>query len=296
MKFAILNNERIEAKPNLIAECICCGEKVRSYCGKIIIHHWKHINLSKCDNWHESETEWHREWKNKFKKENQEVIMYDSKNREKHIADIHLKNINVTIEFQHSPIEINEIKARESFYSKLIWIVDLIPYKESVDFDSDINKAFDKFINVFIDKNYQLHKKIEENKLDLIKYEKEFDEILEYYYETKKKYFPYYIKHNSESSSAIRLLNRLSKEKIENPNVKGYSTSDENMNNLRRISQLYKKDIYLLMIWKNKHKRWYNSEQPIFFDLGDNSLYRCIVNIKSSNALIVKKYCKEKNI
>ncbi|MCD8445638.1 hypothetical protein G1L01_11430 [Tenacibaculum finnmarkense] len=296
MKFAILNNKRIEAKPNLVAECICCGKKVRSYCGKIIIHHWKHIKLSECDKWHESETQWHREWKNKFKKENQEFIMFNSENGEKHIADIHLKNINLTIEFQHSPIEINEIKSRELFYEKLIWIIDLTHHEKNISFNSNIFKAFDKFTDKIISKDFQLHKKIEgkELQLEIIKSEKEFDKIHEYYSEIKNKYFPAYFKYNNKSSSAKIVLKDLIAEKNENPNIKGYSYSDENMTKLKEISELDKTDVHLLMIWKNKHKRWYEAEQPIFFDLGDDYLYRNIENIKSSNGIIVKKYSKEK--
>lgn len=296
MKFAFLNNERIEAKPNLIAECICCSKKVRSYCGEIIIHHWKHIQLSDCDNWHESETEWHREWKNNFKKRDQEVIMYNSVNGEKHIADIHLKKINLTIEFQHSPIEIDEIKSRELFYEKLIWIIDLTHINQNISFNSNITKAFGKFTDSIINKDYQQHKKIndEELQLAITKSEKEFDEILEYYSDIKNKYFPAYYEYNYKSEAAKRVLNTLFAEKNENPKIKGYTYSDENIINLKNISELDKTDIHLLMIWKNQHKRWYAAKQPIFFDLGDDYLYRNIENIKSSNGIIVKKYYKEK--
>ena len=59
MKYALVDEIKTEAKPGLIGRCISCGSEVRSYCGKQMVHHWKHINLSKCDNWYERETEWH---------------------------------------------------------------------------------------------------------------------------------------------------------------------------------------------------------------------------------------------
>ena len=148
MKFAILDNKRIEAKPNLIAECPNCGNPVKSYCGEQIIHHWKHIKLSDCDNWYEPETKWHRDWKNHFNINSQEVIKYDSQTNEKHIADIYNEKKNVVLEFQHSPVKIQEIKSREVFYDRMIWVVDLIRFKKNiifiknrVDITNELNNA-----------------------------------------------------------------------------------------------------------------------------------------------------------
>ena len=295
MKYALRNNERITAKPNLIAKCICCGEEVRPYCGKVITHHWKHIKADRCDSWQENETKWHREWKNKFEKKNQEVIRYNSENGEKHIADIHFHNINLTIEFQHSPIKIDEIKSRESFYKKLIWVIDLTPYKKNVSFNSNIYEAFRKFSNDLIDKEKQLHKKNEDKKshLDLIKSEKQLFELLEYFALIKKKYFPAYFINNKKSSTARRLLKFIYKKKSENPNIEGQFYSDQKITKLKQDSKLDMTYNHLLMIWKNKHKRWFNAEKPMFFDIGDDYLYRSIENIQSSNGIIVKKYSKE---
>ena len=131
MKFALLNGNKTEAKPNLIAECLNCGKQVRSYCGEQIIHHWKHISLSECDDWYESETEWHREWKNHFDNSYQEVIKFNELTNEKHIADVYNSVKNVVLEFQHSPIEIKEIEAREIFYDRMICIINLISIKKN---------------------------------------------------------------------------------------------------------------------------------------------------------------------
>lgn len=296
MKFALLNNDRIEARPKLVAECIYCGEKVRSYCGKIMVHHWKHVKLKECDNWHEFETEWHRNWKNKFEKENQEVVMFDSENREKHIADVHLKNINLTIEFQHSPLEIQEIQSREAFYENMIWVVDLIPFKKYISFTSNFQKAFDAFTNNIINSDCQKSINLEDSDLviKILESEIAFDKICEYYREVKQTFFPSYFANCEKSSSARRLLKSWMEEKRDNPNVQGYSYSDENIKNYQAISKLDKADIHLLMIWKNKHKRWYSAKKPIFFDLGDDYLYRNMENIKSSNGIVVKRYNKEK--
>ncbi len=123
MKFAIVNNEKIEAAKGLSGICPICQEKVIPKCGKYRINHWAHKNLSHCDKWWENETEWHRSWKNMFPKDWQEVVAYDDNTGEKHIADIKTK-ADLVVEFQHSRISEEERISRESFYNKMLWVVD----------------------------------------------------------------------------------------------------------------------------------------------------------------------------
>lgn len=118
--------ERIQPKKGAIAICQCCGLDLISKCGKIRVHHWAHENGYKCDRWWESETEWHRNWKNEFPLDWQEVIKYDYENKEKHIADIFNPSKELVIEFQNSSINIDELKSRERFYGKMIWVVNAI--------------------------------------------------------------------------------------------------------------------------------------------------------------------------
>lgn len=138
MKYALVNGIKKEAERNELGECRCCGSKVRAYCGLEKINHWKHINLIECDTWSEGETEWHRQWKNIFDKSQQEVIKHDEITGEKHIADVYISSKDLVIEFQHSPIHFNEIKARELFYKKMIWIIDVSPYSKNILFHKDI--------------------------------------------------------------------------------------------------------------------------------------------------------------
>lgn len=65
--------------------------------------------------------------KNNFLKECQEIIMYDVKTGEKHIADVKTRT-GIIIEFQHSPMNIKEQYSREQFYKNMIWIVDARQY------------------------------------------------------------------------------------------------------------------------------------------------------------------------
>ena len=122
MKFALVNGERREAEPSLMGECLGCGNPVVAKCGEVRIKHWAHKARARCDAWWETETEWHRAWKNQFPSEWQEVIHY-AENGEKHIADVKTDQ-GWVIEFQHSHIKPDERGSREDFYGKLIWVVD----------------------------------------------------------------------------------------------------------------------------------------------------------------------------
>jgi len=139
MRFALLKDERIEATKGAKGLCPCCGSELVAKCGEIKVHHWAH--KKKCDDhWWENETEWHRNWKNKFPKEWQEIIQRDESN-EKHIADVKTSN-GWVIEFQHSPISREERDSRDYFYNKLIWIVDGTMRKTDIEqFESLIQHA-----------------------------------------------------------------------------------------------------------------------------------------------------------
>lgn len=122
MQFADLNNSKIKPIKGQIGFCPMCGAEMIARCGKIKIHHWAHKGKLHCDKWWESETPWHRNWKNNFPEEWQEIIHKDS-NGEFHIADIKTPH-GLVVEFQHSHISNEERNSREYFYKHMIWIVD----------------------------------------------------------------------------------------------------------------------------------------------------------------------------
>lgn len=122
MKFALVNNERYEPIPKTRGICPVCGGVVIAKCGKLKAHHWAHETKQGCrnDRW-ETEGEWHRNWKNKFPIECQEKIILA--NEVKNIADVQT-NKGLVIEFQHSHMDSEEQRARESAYKNMIWVVD----------------------------------------------------------------------------------------------------------------------------------------------------------------------------
>ena len=123
MKFALVDNNRIEAYKGAKGICPSCGSELIAKCGPDRINHWAHKKGSSCDPWWENETEWHRSWKNNYPEGWQEFPLSDNQTGEKHIADIRTGH-ELVIELQHSHIDLQERISREIFYKKMLWIVD----------------------------------------------------------------------------------------------------------------------------------------------------------------------------
>jgi competence protein CoiA len=122
MKFAEIHGERSEALPGTSAECPVCGDSVIAKCGDHKAWHWAHRGVRNCDPWWEPETEWHRDWKNRFPAHWQEIIR-KADTGEKHVADV-MTERGVTLEFQHSALRREERDAREAYYQNMVWVVD----------------------------------------------------------------------------------------------------------------------------------------------------------------------------
>lgn len=186
MKYALVNDIKKEAlESGERGICRCCNSEMIAHCGPQKVNHWKHKTLVKCDIWHEPETEWHRRWKNYFPSDSQEVVMFDEKTNEKHIADVHLFNLALTIEFQHSPIKIDEIKSREKFYKKMIWVIDLIPFLKNISLHQDLKETFLNSVALPWANNSQwLLDELKQNYIDIDGYLLEEDKpIMHYMYQ-----------------------------------------------------------------------------------------------------------------
>ena len=123
MKFSFVDGIRQEPTPKERGICCICGSPTIAKCGNRKVWHWAHLSTKHCDSWWENETEWHRLWKSYFPQKNQEVIHFDEETGEKHIADIKTDN-GMVIEIQNSPMNEEELSAREKFYGKMLWIVN----------------------------------------------------------------------------------------------------------------------------------------------------------------------------
>ncbi len=128
MKYALVDYKKVEATKGSTGICQVCGSELIAKCGEIKIHHWSHKSKRNCDVWWENETEWHREWKNRFPESWQEVILKDTKTGEKHIADARTED-GLVLEFQYSHINAKEQESREHFYRKMVWVLNGIRRK-----------------------------------------------------------------------------------------------------------------------------------------------------------------------
>lgn len=121
MRFAVLNEERIEATPGAHGSCPGCGSQLIARCGTKKVWHWAHKGQRHCDHWWENETEWHRSWKNHFPSEWQEIPARDE-HGELHIADIKTPH-GLVVEFQYSYIKPEEASKRTVFHAPMLWVV-----------------------------------------------------------------------------------------------------------------------------------------------------------------------------
>lgn len=125
MKYALSESgEKIEASKGAIGKCPICKEPLTAKCGRIKVHHWAHKSGTDCDPWTTPETAWHRNWKDCFPKDWQEVLCEVEGSTEIHRADVKTPT-SLVLEFQHSPIEDEEKIKREEFYQNMLWVVDL---------------------------------------------------------------------------------------------------------------------------------------------------------------------------
>jgi len=122
MRYALVNEQRQEARPGLSGKCPIKGCPMVAKCGEIKIWHWAHFRRRTCDHWWENETEWHRAWKGQFPDDWQEVVLR-ADSGEKHIADVKTPP-GWVLEFQHSYLNPEERRSRNAFYPKLVWVVD----------------------------------------------------------------------------------------------------------------------------------------------------------------------------
>lgn len=115
------NGEIISASPHSIAWCPFCETEMLAKCGPINIWHWAHKTLD-CDNWSESESWWHLNWKSKMPQDRTEVVI--QKNGDCHRADI-VTPSGTVLELQKTSLSVQEIKEREQFYERMIWLFEL---------------------------------------------------------------------------------------------------------------------------------------------------------------------------
>lgn len=129
---------------------ITCGEghAVIAKRGNIRVHHFCHKKTVDCS-YSDGMSDWHTQFQDRVEKEYQEVRMsqtFPDEDEIIHIADLcipkeKIPNCNIptngyVVEFQHSPMDVNVMRERESFYTMkgytLVWVFDCYTWEYSV--------------------------------------------------------------------------------------------------------------------------------------------------------------------
>lgn len=125
MLYAFIAGNKQLAKPELResgALCPHCRVPVVAKCGEIKIAHWAHPASLSCE--HESETQWHLDWKSRFPAECVEISVGSNR------ADVLIGDW--AFEFQHSSITPAEIRERQQAYGKIAWVFDCGNYAHNL--------------------------------------------------------------------------------------------------------------------------------------------------------------------
>lgn len=128
MQYSTVDGQKTLPFPKGKGACDVCGAETLAKCGEKKLWHWAHKSKKDCDPWWENETEWHRGWKEKFPEKFREIVHRCEVTGEKHRADIK-SDKGIILEIQNSPISLEELRSRESFYKNLIWIVNAEKFK-----------------------------------------------------------------------------------------------------------------------------------------------------------------------
>jgi len=105
--------------------CPICEGSVILRKGSINVAHFAHLSNECTDNWHYDMSEWHYSMQKRFPEEQREFVVKCM--GQTHRADILFRN--QVIEFQHSPISIEELQERNNFYNSagysVAWVFDV---------------------------------------------------------------------------------------------------------------------------------------------------------------------------
>ncbi|MNV01565.1 Competence protein CoiA-like family protein [compost metagenome] len=131
MLTALVNGLRTSPRPEHKGVCPGCGQRAIPKCGEQVAWHWSHKGRKQCDPWWENETDWHRAWKTCFDINLQEVVQKDAATGEMPIADVKTP-IGTVLEFQNSPMDLEEMRSRENFYRNMVWIVNASTFRQNL--------------------------------------------------------------------------------------------------------------------------------------------------------------------
>jgi competence CoiA-like predicted nuclease len=274
MKFAKepSSGKKIIATPKAVGICYCCQEAMIAKCGDIKIHHWAHKTLQECDHWWENETNWHRQWKDRFPIEWQEIVKRDADIGEKHIADIYNPIKDLVIEFQNSPIKGQEIQAREKYYKRMLWLLNgaelsfsTMPVGEwNEDFARLEARVKAKFLKIYREEKLKI-----EDQVLLVKKQ---SQVIEDQF-TKKEItnIQWLEKSNGIDRQVARLRKELERKKKDADRLAKKELEFGDQYSSENLQREYEKR-FVVYDWKYKNPAWEEANCPIIVDF-ENELF-----------------------
>ena len=117
-------NKPITAIRGVSAFCPICKEPVIPKCGKLVAPHFAHKSKNDCaSEKYDRKTPWHYRWQNKIINPVPGVnVEVPIKGEYLKIADV-VTPSGIVIEFQHSPLTLEERLLREKHYKNMIWVI-----------------------------------------------------------------------------------------------------------------------------------------------------------------------------
>ncbi|MBM3403414.1 MAG: hypothetical protein FJY10_00790 [Bacteroidetes bacterium] len=237
-----------------------CSSNLIAKCGEFNIWHWAHENKSDCDSWnYEPITEWHISWQENFSLDRREVFI--RKGNACHLADV-VSHDNLVIEIQNSQILSTEIRLRENFYGKMIWVINSKEFKHNFilkDFRIDfVSEIWFKHIFPYHDGELDFAIIIPEDDDGTI-LESVMVNNYEKYFDTEKgKEFWARKRNGPNPELPIEIQN----------SYKGYL-----FNQLLKKICIPSKSHYTTFHWKSLRKSWTISKMPKFIDFNNGFLF-----------------------
>lgn len=109
------DGNRVLPEKGMTAQCPMCRSEVIAKCGDVVRWHWSHTVARDCPVQFDGVTEWHLEWQSYA---DQTEVTIGA-----HRADIVTPD-GMVVEVQHSAISVEDIRAREVHYGRMMWVFD----------------------------------------------------------------------------------------------------------------------------------------------------------------------------
>lgn len=117
----------MDAGESEVGYCPCCGkEMIPKHGNGGRRPHWAHKHAERCDEWLETQTEWHYRWRERFLKIDGEhkVIIEDTlaKDGERHFYDARIDD-RLSLILRRAQLPEEYQKKREAFFGEMVWVV-----------------------------------------------------------------------------------------------------------------------------------------------------------------------------